>query len=125
MGSLFTQEVLKERSQSKKKIKHVPPMGTDGDKDERLIELYEQMRGTVLSEASTKIQTRGIGVLVQWGVANWMEAIQDFAPLSKHEAIIQNHCESTTEAIANTMQVDLTNILAEIALKNVREQIRI
>lgn len=90
-----------------------------------MIELYEQMRGTVLSEVATKTQARGIGVLVQRGVANWMEAIQDFAPLLKHEATIPNRGELATLTIANTVQVDLTNILTEIALKNVREQIRI
>ena len=95
------------------------------DKDKKLIELYEQMRGTALSDMSTRARTRGLGVLAQRGVASWMEAVHDFAPLSKHEVPTPSHSEPATWIRANTVQMDLTNILVEMALKNVREQIQI
>ena len=92
---------------------------TNYKKDNELIEMYEKMRETALSNGTPK--TRGVGIMVQKGIAIWMEIIKDFDLPSKQRVELKP--SSKTNISENNIQIDITNLLVDIALRNLRWQV--
>ena len=97
------------------------PVKTILRKDKKLIDRYEQMRETALSKNTYKIKTRGMGVLAQKGMTDWMKVISEFQPESLQKIAPLDNRKPTALAAEFDLNVDLTNILAEMTLKNLME----
>ena len=83
-----------------------------------MTEIYEQMRKVALSVMSTRIETQGMGILVQRGMATWLEVINDFQHLPRKKAATHGPEVLVPE---NNVHAGLINILTEIALKTMKE----
>ncbi|TVQ81360.1 MAG: hypothetical protein EA358_00875 [Flavobacteriales bacterium] len=99
-------------------------MDINANKD--LTTYYEQLRQEALSSPLEKVRAkfRGAGIILSSGVASWIGVIKDvYAPTDGERPTRTSHSEKNPPDRTDPT-LELTSILAEIAIKNLGMEIR-
>lgn len=86
---------------------------------------YEQLRQEILSSSIDRVTTksRGAGILLSRGMANWIEVINDiYSPIPKP---VTKPIAAPTLNTPSSETREFTSILAEIALRNICQEVSI
>jgi Na+-transporting methylmalonyl-CoA/oxaloacetate decarboxylase gamma subunit len=97
-----------------------PAFESHSDREGVLADLYERMRGQILSGFAGLGRTAGLGILMTQGMGAWIQRCREFTPIVADEG-----CHTTFAApIPVELETQVAAIIAGMVLNHSRRELR-